>query len=215
LENKKLKEKNYTWVTLIILISVALIILFFYLDRQNQLSLFIRAWGMGGILLSILLVAALCMTPIPSEGLVLLLFKIFGVYMGTFYAWLGSIVSSLVIFYLVRYFGQSFFQKLITPRRSTIVDNWIKKKGSIGLLIARFLPIPAFVVNYIAGAMPSVKLWPFVWTAAISIIPYYIGTALVYVGIAKSTWIWLALGTFAILFFWGISYFLSKESNKA
>ncbi|PKM77197.1 MAG: TVP38/TMEM64 family protein [Firmicutes bacterium HGW-Firmicutes-15] len=215
MKREKIKENNYVGLTLILILSLGLITLFFYFDRQNQLSTLIQTWGLGGILFSILLMAALCMTPIPSEGLLILILKIFGIYEGTLFAWLGSILSSLAIFYLARYFGQGFFKKMITPDRFETVDHWIRKKGSLGLLIARLLPIPAFAVNYIAGVMPSVKLWPYVWTAALSIIPYYVGTALVYVGVAKSIWIWLAVGGFIILAFWGISYILSKKANNS
>lgn len=214
MDDQKINKTNYIGLALIVVIFAVLLILFFYLDRRNELSVFIRNLGLGGIFLSILLMSALCMTPIPSEGLMILLLKIFGVYAGTLYSWLGSTLSSLIIFYFARYFGKSFFQRLITPQRFATVDHWIQKKGSFGLLIARLLPIPAFAVNYIAGAMPSVKLWPYVWTAALSIIPYYIGTALVYVGIVQSTWIWLALGGLAILAFWGMSYMLSKKSKS-
>lgn len=214
MDDQKINKTNYIGLALIVVIFAVLLILFFYLDRRNELSVFIRNLGLGGIFLSILLMSALCMTPIPSEGLMILLLKIFGVYAGTLYSWLGSTLSSLIIFYLARYFGKSFFQRLITPQRFATVDHWIQKKGSFGLLIARLLPIPAFAVNYIAGAMPSVKLWPYVWTAALSIIPYYIGTALVYVGIVQSTWIWLALGGLAILVFWGMSYMLSRRSKS-
>lgn len=209
-----MSKKNYIGLLLIMVIFTVLIVLFFYLDRENKLSALIQHWGLGGIFLSIILMTALCMTPIPSEGLVILLLKIFGIFAGTLYAWIGSILSSLIIFYLARYFGKSFFQKLITPQRFESVDHWIRQKGSFGLLIARLLPIPAFAVNYIAGVMPSIKLWPYVWTAALSIIPYYIGTALVYVGIVQSTWIWLAVGGAAILAFWGISYSLNKKSKE-
>lgn len=213
MSSQNIKGNNYGWLTLILIIFAALIVLFFYFDRQDQLSQIIQTWGSGGILLSILLMAALCMTPIPSEGFVILLLKVFGVYEGSLYSWLGSILSSLAIFYLARYLGQSFFQKMITPQRFKMVDHWIHKRGSLGLLIARLLPVPAFVVNYITGVMPSVKLWPYVWTAALSMIPYYTGTALVYVGVAKSTWIWLAVGGAAILALWGISYTLGQKSK--
>lgn len=153
------------------------------------------------------------MTPIPSEGLLVLILKIFGVYLGVLYSWLGSILSSLVIFYIARYFGKRFFQKLITPERFETVEHWVREKGYKGFLIARILPIPAFAVNYIAGAIPSVKLWTYVWTAAVAIIPYYIGTALIYIGVSKATWIWLTVGVVAIAAFWRISYLLSKQTN--
>lgn len=115
MSSQNIKGNNYGWLTLILIIFAALIVLFFYFDRQDQLSQIIQTWGSGGILLSILLMAALCMTPIPSEGFVILLLKVFGVYEGSLYSWLGSILSSLAIFYLARYLGQSFFHKMITP----------------------------------------------------------------------------------------------------
>lgn len=214
MKSQKNKDMNYIWLTIILILFVTLIILFFYLDRQNQISSIIQTKGIAGILLSILLMTVLCMTPIPSEGLVILLLKIFGVYEGTFYSWLGSILSSLTIFYFAHYFGQGFFQKVITPQRLEIVDHWIQKKGALGLLIARLLPIPAFAVNYAAGVLPSVKLWPYVWTAALAIIPYYIGTVFVYIGIAEAAWIWFTIGIIALLALWRISYLLSKQTNS-
>lgn len=205
-------ETNYSWLILILAVLIALIILFFYLDRQNQLSQSIQALGLAGIILSILLMAALCMTPIPAEGLLVLLLKIYGVYEGTLYSWLGSIISSLVIFYLARHHGQKYFRKMITPRRFEMVDHWVRKRGTLGLVIARILPLPAFAINYITGAMPSVGFWPYTWTAAVTIIPYYIGTALVYTGASKSTWMWLVVGGGTLVILWVISYVLGRKS---
>jgi Uncharacterized conserved protein len=204
-------ENNYSWLILILAVLIALIILFFYLDRQNQLSQSIQALGLAGIILSILLMAALCMTPIPAEGLLVLLLKIYGVYEGTVYSWLGSIISSLVIFYLARHHGQKYFRRMITPHRFEMVDHWVRERGTLGLVIARILPLPAFAVNYITGAMPSVAFWPYTWTAAVTIIPYYIGTALVYTGAAKSTWIWLVVGGGTLVVLWIISFILGQK----
>ena len=92
-----------------------------------------------------------------------------------------------------------------------VVDQWIKGKGSLGLFVARLLPIPAFAVNYIASAMPSMKLWTYLWTAALAMIPYYVGTALVFLGVARETWIWLVLGIVALILFWGTGYVLNKR----
>jgi Uncharacterized conserved protein len=213
LEEKNNKNKNYVWLTIILVFFITLIILFLYFDRQNQISQLIQAKGITGILLSILLMTVLCMTPIPSEGMVILLLKIFGIYEGAFYSWLGSILSSLTIFYFAHNFGQGFIQKIITPQRLKTVDHWIQKKGALGLLIARLLPIPAFAVNYAAGVLPSVRLWPYVWTAALAIIPYYLGTVFVYLGIAKATWIWLVVGVVGLLALWWISCLLSKQTS--
>ncbi|MGC7869937.1 VTT domain-containing protein [Desulfosporosinus sp. FKB] len=207
------KLGKYGLTALITVAFIILLVAFFYYDRQNRISDVIQAWGIWGVAFAILLMTAICMTPIPSEGLVIMFLKVFGVYEGVFFAWVGSTFSSLVIFILVRYYGQTLMKKLISPERFNTVDNWVKGKGSMGLLVARLLPIPAFAVNYIAGAMPSMQLWTYLWTAAVSMIPYYIGTALVFLGIARATWLWLVLGFAALALFWGTSYFLNKRKT--
>jgi len=203
--------RKYGWTGLLIVVFVLLIAVFFYYDRRNGISVIIRAWGLWGAVFAIFLMAALCMTPIPSEGLVVLFLKIYGIYQGIFFAWLGSTLSALVIFFIVRVYGQTLMKRLISPERFNVVDNWVKGKGATGLFVARLLPIPAFAVNYIAGAMPSMKLWTYLWTAALAMIPYYVGTALVFLGVAQETWIWLVLGIGALMLFWGTGYVLNKR----
>ena len=202
---------KYGWTCLIIAAFIILIAAFFYFDRRNQISTIIRDWGIWGAVFAVLLMAALCMTPIPSEGLVVMYLKIFGIYEGVFFSWLGATLSSIAIFFIVRVLGQRLMERLISPDRFKQVDNWVEGKGSFGLFIARLLPIPAFAVNYIAGAMPSMKLWTYLWTAALSIIPYYVGTALVFAGVAQETWTWLVIGMAALIAFWGTGYFLNKR----
>ena len=207
----KIDIRKYGLTGVIIAAFILFIAAFLYFDRRNEISGFIRAWGLWGIVLAILLMAALCMTPMPSEGLVVLYLKIYGIYQGIFYSWLGSTLSSLAIFFIARIYGQKLMRKLISPKRFEIVDNWVHGKGSLGLFIARLLPIPAFAINYIASVMPSMKLWPYFWTATLSIVPYYIGTALVFLGVAQKTWIWLMLGAAALIVFWGTGYALNKR----
>jgi len=202
---------KYVWSGVLIAAVVLLIAAFFYLDRHGEISVIIREWGLLGVVFAILLMAALCMTPIPSEGLVVLYLKIYGVYEAVFYAWLGSTLSAVAIFIIVRVFGQTLMQKLISPERFQVVDNWVKGKGPWGLFVARLLPIPAFAVNYIAGSMPSMKFWTYLWTAALSMVPYYVGTALVFLGVSRETWIWVVLGFVALIMFWSTGYFLNKR----
>ena len=203
--------RKYGWTGLLIVAFVLLIAVFFYFDRRNEISVIIREWGLWGVVFAIFLMTALCMTPIPSEGVVILYLKIYGIYQGVFFAWLGSTLSAIAIFIIVRAYGQSLMNRLISPERFEVVDNWVKGKGSLGLFLARLLPIPAFAVNYIASAMPSMKLWTYLWTAALAMIPYYVGTALVFLGVARETWIWLVLGIVALMLFWGVGYVLNKR----
>ncbi|AFM00935.1 hypothetical protein Desde_2605 [Desulfitobacterium dehalogenans ATCC 51507] len=205
--------KNNIWLTLILIISTLLIVLFFYLDRRNELSTLIQSWGPGGIVLAILIMGALCMTPIPSEGFFILLLKIFGVFWGALYSWIGYTLSTFILYYLAHYYLKDFFQKIFSPQLFEAVDHWIDSKGTLGLFIARLIPFPAHAVGYIAGVMPSVKLWPYVWTGAVTIIPYYLGTALIYLGLINSTSLWLLIGAAALIILWGLSYLFRRQSS--
>jgi uncharacterized membrane protein YdjX (TVP38/TMEM64 family) len=205
-------KRNMKWTALIfVLIFISLVAAFFYLDRKNEISSVIISLGWPGMIISLILMAFICMTPIPSEGVLLMFLKIYGVFGGVFLAWLGSNLSTVMIFFVARHYGSEFLKKRITPERFATVDHWVKQKGTTGLFFCRLLPIPAFAVNYAAGLIPSVKLWPYLWTAAVSIIPYYIATALMFLGIIKETKHWLLIGSITILVFWLISYFLSRK----
>lgn len=80
--------------------------------------------------------------------------------------------------------------------------------------MARLLPLPAIAVNYAAGVIPSIKFWPYFWTACVSIIPYYIGTALVVIGVAKHTWLWFLAGGLVILAIGSIGYVLGRKNGQ-
>jgi len=203
--------KKYGWMGLIITAFILFVVGFLYFDRRNQISAMIQGLGGFGIAVAVLLMAGLCMTPIPSEGIVVLYLKIYGVIWGTTIAWVGASLSSLVIFVVARYYGQGFIQRLVTPERFKQIDDWVKRKGTLGLFIVRLLPIPAFAVNYVAGVIPSIRLWPYLWTAALSIIPYYVATALVFLGVAREIWTWLIIGGLGLIAFWGVGFAFNRR----
>ncbi|RNC28559.1 MAG: TVP38/TMEM64 family inner membrane protein YdjZ [Candidatus Dichloromethanomonas elyunquensis] len=205
-------KKNKNWpAAFLIPVFILLVAVFFYLDRKNAISSVISGLGWPGAIIAILVIAFVCMTPIPSEGILLMFLKIYGIYWGILLAWLGSNISSLATFFIARHYGLFFVKKIIAPERFSTINDWVEEKGTAGLFISRLLPIPAFAVNYAAGVIPSIKIWPYLWTAAVSIIPYYIGTALVFSGIANQTKYWLFLGSIAIVVFWLASYLLSRK----
>jgi len=198
-------------ITLFVILSV---LLFFYLDRSDAISKIIKNSGFFGAVLALVLMAFVSMTPVPTEGLLVLYQKVYGVYWGTSLAWLGANLGALIIFFIARPYGQKFLSQFVQPRYFELVDHWVREKGTRGLFIARLLPIPAFAVNYIAGVLPSVRLWPYFWTAALSIIPYYLATALVFLGVSQQVWPWLIAGAIGILAFWGVGYWVRRRSGK-
>jgi uncharacterized membrane protein YdjX (TVP38/TMEM64 family) len=191
---RELYKRLMTWHTFFfVLIGAAVIVFLFYLDRHNRMSHVIQSFGMLGTIVAILFMTILCMTPIPSEGLLIMYLRIYGVGFGVFYSWLGSTLSTLIIYIIVKHYGRPIMKKVVSIDRFEQVNGWVERHGSVGLLAARLLPIPAFVVNYAAGLMPAVRFWSYMWTGVVSIMPYYIGVAFLYAGVLSNR-LWLFVG---------------------
>jgi uncharacterized membrane protein YdjX (TVP38/TMEM64 family) len=211
LEPQQLSIKNYINFILLLFLMAVLTVGFLYFDQHYAISVSIQRLGLLGNVIAVILMALLYMTPIPSEGFLVLCFKIYGIYLGLFISWLGMDISTVIIFLIARAYGQKLVQRVVSPEHFAKVNNWAKRKGTLGLLIARLLPIPAFAINCIAGIIPSIEFWPYFWTAAVSIVPYYAGASLVFLGIYRGAAQWLIFGAIAIAVLWGGSYALNRR----
>ena len=192
-------------------IGMAMVGLFIYFDRRDELSLSLRNLGVWGVVASILLMAILCVVPVPSEFLLLMDMRVYGVWWGACYAWIGSILGAVLILIVARSVGRPLLESFVAPERYERVNSWVKDKGWPGLLMARLLPLPASVINYLAGLVRSVSPWHYTWTAAVSIIPYYVGAALLYMGIFTKFAVWLFVGAFVVIGFWITSYLVNRR----
>ncbi|MBX5435894.1 MAG: TVP38/TMEM64 family protein [Alicyclobacillaceae bacterium] len=199
------------WSVCLVLSGFAAMALFLYMDRNNQLSSVISGWGAVGIAASILLMAVLCMVPVPTEFLLLMNMRVYGVWAGVSFAWCGAMLGTLAVFGLARRFGRRFVQRWVSDDRFRQVESWVRRRQTVGLLFARLLPIPAVIVNYAAGLLTPVKLWTYMWTAAVTIIPYYIGTALLYLGIIRHLSLWLFVGVLSMAVLWLVSHWVTRR----
>jgi len=204
-----------TTAVTILIIQVALIIAYFYFDRNGVVSVVLRSWGVWGILLSIVLMAGFSVFPVPSEFLLILNMKVYGVVFGVLFAWVGAMIGTLMIFFIVRYLASPIVYDLISSKHLEKVETWVKKKGVIGLLLARLLPIPAPLVNYTAGLLKSVDLWSYMWTMGVSIWPYYIGAAFLFIGVPDRIVYWIVLGLVLLVLIWIVGFILNRKIEKS
>jgi uncharacterized membrane protein YdjX (TVP38/TMEM64 family) len=188
---------------------------FLYLDRNNSVSNLIHSFGASGVIGAVLAMAILCVTPFPSEGLLIMYLKVYGVIWGTLYAWSGFVLASIAIFGVSRYLGSKAIRSWVSRERFDAIDEWIKRKGTIGLLFVRLLPIPALVVNLITGIMPSVSLWKYAWTGAVTIIPYYIAASLIFLGVSRQDMLAFLVGIPVITTIWFLGYCGSRRERSA
>jgi uncharacterized membrane protein YdjX (TVP38/TMEM64 family) len=202
------------WSILILMLGTALIVAFFILDKHNRLSRMIQSSGDWAIVASIVLMFLLCIIPVPSEFLIVLNMKVFGVWWGTLYSWIGSLAGSVAVFLLARYFMQGLLQRFISEARMKQVTSWIGDRGVIGLILVRIVPLPFIVVNYTAGVVRSISLWNFIWTSVVGGIPYYLGAALLFLGVSKKYVIWLVIGGIVVVAVWIAGYINNQRKNK-
>lgn len=95
---------------------------------------------------------------------------LFGMLSGIFYINIAATTGAAIFFLLVRYLIGSLLQK----RYGHAFGNFnamVNEKGWIFLLMLRCIPlIPFFMVNIIAG-LTTVRLFTFIWTTSIGILP--------------------------------------------
>lgn len=195
------------------LFGILLLFGIYYYQQKYHFSEVIRTWGWLGILASIVFMALLCIIPVPSEFLLLMNMNAYGIVWGIAYAWIGVLMGTAAIFLMARYLGRPALEAIVPADRFDQVEAWVKRKGALGLLLARLLPVPASVINYIAGVLKSVHWWDYLWTAGVGMIPYYGMAALLYFGVSKQLVMFIVFGGVVIAAGWIFGRFLSQKRN--
>ncbi|MCK5297835.1 MAG: TVP38/TMEM64 family protein [Candidatus Heimdallarchaeota archaeon] len=170
--------------SIIILASIALLIVII-VDKEF-LFLTVRNWFIAPIIgihiaWQVLLFLALMIlqslfAPIPSELILLSGGMIFGWVWGTVIGVAGSMVSSVITFYLSKRGGRAIIdatgEKIGLLKRSILVfDIWIKRWGLWAILVGRAVPVIMFdPISYAAG-LAKVKDWQYFLATFIGSIP--------------------------------------------
>nr|NNM90845.1 VTT domain-containing protein [Bacilli bacterium] len=196
------------------LIGIALVFLFYRFDRD--LSPLIHRLGFLGIFATILLMAIMSVIPFPSEFFMIIAMQIYGVWLGILYVWLGAMLGAYASFWIAKHFQFSFIQKKAKSHHLTTFFHLVDKYGAVGLLIARLIPfIPFIVFNYACALLPEVTTVRFLWTTGVGILPYDLGAALIFLGVAKRTLIWLIIGAIALLAIMVTAILVAKRQPHA
>lgn len=199
---------------LVVGVLTALVVWFLRWDRGNTLSHVIQRTGPLGIGIAILLMAVLSLLPVPSEFLMIIVMKIYGPWWGILYSWIGSMTSALTTFWLARHIGKRILRAFISDRSIKKVSHWIEDRGATGLLMVRIVPVPFLVVNYTAGISKGVTWWNYGWTTAVGGIPYYVGSALVFMGASHKYMTWVLVGGLAVVGIWVGGYLYNRHMDR-
>ena len=163
LQNNKIR--NYFLALLSLIIPLFLIYLL--ASDINSVERVISTAGITGPLASILLMAVLSLTPIPTDPIVVLNGALFGIFVGAFVSWIGNNLAAVIEYFIGR-------------GLSSITDfDHHKKKLPFGLaefpasspwflIFGRFIPQFGGKLVSLVGGFYRVNFSRYLWTAALS-----------------------------------------------
>ncbi|WP_167684601.1 TVP38/TMEM64 family protein [Parasedimentitalea denitrificans] len=164
-----------------------------YSLTPDELAQRLRAVGAWAPVAVIVLMVVHSFVPFPAEILAICAGAVFGTVLGSVLIWIGAMLGALAAFGLSRKLGQKVIHGWLSPTQSKRVNDWTQDQGVLALLISRFIPVIAFnLINYAAG-LTKVRLWTFVWTTGLGIVPFTV--LLAYLGAQMKTLSWPMLLT--------------------
>jgi uncharacterized membrane protein YdjX (TVP38/TMEM64 family) len=131
----------------------------------------IRAYGMWGVAVAILLMALHSFVPFPAELVAMANGMLFGPVFGTLITWTGAMLGAWLAFGLARWLGRPFVDALVSARHRAAIDRWAERQGGGVLLFSRLVPVISFnLINYAAG-LTAISWWTFTWATGLGILP--------------------------------------------
>ena len=128
------------------------------------------SWIAPPLIILTFVVAELLMFPVLP--LVFVCGVVFGPWLGTLYAFLGAIASTLLPFFIGRRLGKRRLEKIGgAPVRA--LEKALRRRGVVAVFLVRKIPAPFTLVNMVCGASP-VTLREFVYGTILGM-----GTAIV------------------------------------
>jgi len=146
-------------ISLLIALIVLCIFLFIHLDMysffkdRQRVTSFINSFGPLSVIIFIgLQILQVIVAPIPGEISGFIGGYLYGPVLGTLYSIIGLSLGSLIAFFLARWLGQPFVEKVAGPATIQKYDYFIEHKGLLVIFILFFIPgFPKDILSYIIG----------------------------------------------------------------
>jgi uncharacterized membrane protein YdjX (TVP38/TMEM64 family) len=136
-------------------------------EVQNWLS---AAHGPWALPVAVGAFAALAFIGVPQFVLIAAAVVAFGPWTGFTYSWIGTLVSSLIGFWIGRAFGGRLLKDLAGDGVAKFM-KLIGKNGFLASLIVRLVPSAPFIVVNMAAGVTPMKIRDFTAGTAVGIIP--------------------------------------------
>lgn len=146
----------------------------FILEKLNVdiVRKYILSFGVLAPIVSFLLmVLQSVIAPLPAFIITFANAGLFGWVKGAILSWSSAMAGAALCYYISRFLGRDFVQRLTTKTALEKIDQFFKIYGKYAILIARLLPFISFdIVSYAAG-LTSMGFWPFFIATGIGQLP--------------------------------------------
>lgn len=134
---------------------------------------FISSFGiLGPIILILAQILQVVIFIIPGPVFTIAGGYAYGIVWGTIYSYIGTLLGSILVFYLARRFGRPFVERVVSKKDLQHFDVMYKKKGKISLFITRTMPIlfPNDAISFAAG-LTKITYKEYILLSAIGYVP--------------------------------------------
>jgi uncharacterized membrane protein YdjX (TVP38/TMEM64 family) len=133
---------------------------------------YLVSFGPYAVLVSaVLMILSNIVAPLPGFVITFTNGLLFGWIGGAALSWGSAMLGAMLCFYLARFLGRPFTEKLVSRAGLEWADRFFIRYGKQAVLIARLLPFVSFdVVSYAAG-LTSMRFWTFFWATGIGQLP--------------------------------------------
>ena len=148
---------------------------FIYDTINNDLgstSRFINSFGnLSVIMFIVLVIFEVVLAPVPGIILNVVGGGIFGPFLGSILVLVGNTIGASICYFLARYVGAGYFEKIINKKNLVKFENYKNKYGSVVLFTLRLNPLTSSdVFSYIAGLI-KMKYGYFIISTILGLIP--------------------------------------------
>lgn len=130
----------------------------------------VAAGGPWALPATVAMFAALAFVGVPQVVLIAAAVFALGPWAGMAYSWAGTLVSSLVGFWLGRRFGASLLRDWAGPRVARFIEV-VARNGFMASLLIRLAPSAPFIFVNMAAGVARVRLLDFAAGTAVGIAP--------------------------------------------
>ncbi|HOW43245.1 MAG TPA: TVP38/TMEM64 family protein [Candidatus Omnitrophota bacterium] len=136
------------------------------------LRVYLRQFGHGAMAVFVLAYALNTISILPPIGMLSLAAGLaFGPLRGAACLLLGAVTGSSCTFFIARYAGRSFVEKMLKGKLKKL-DQTLKQRGFITVLVCRLIPlVPYEVLNYGCGLL-EVRFRDYFWATLLGSIPW-------------------------------------------